>query len=93
MAERVKVIAVVSFEGVRVGDIAVTDMTPRLKALVAKGYMKITELDGYDGTIPGEQDGHPESGESSSRTGGSDGKPAGAEPSEGARSRRHRKAS
>lgn len=90
---KVNVIAIVSFEGVRVGDVAAVDMTPRLKGLIASGYLKVVgELEGYDGTFPTGPDADEESGAGGSYGGGAYGVSDSGEPGEGARPRRHRKA-
>lgn len=46
----VRVLAVTSFEGVRKGDEAVVAMTPRLKGIIATGYLRVVE---DVGEIPG----------------------------------------
>ena len=90
--DKVNVIAVVSFEGVRVGDVAAVDMTPRLKGLIASGYLKVDgELEGYDGTFDPGPVADPQSGEGGGAVGGADGNEDRSEPREGARTRRHRK--
>lgn len=89
---KVNVIAIVSFEGVRKDDVAAVDMTPRLKALIASGYLKVTgELEGYDGSFEAGPYGYPEGVAVSGSDGGHARVPDRSEPSESARPRRHRK--
>jgi len=89
---KVNVIAIVSFEGVRMGDVAAVDMTPRLEALIASGYLKVTgELEGYDGSFEAGPYGDPQSIAISGSDRGHERVADRSEPSEGARSSRHRK--
>lgn len=91
--DKVNVIAIVSFEGVRTGDVAAVDMTPRLKALIGAGYLKVVgELEGYDGSFEAGPYADSESGSESGGDGGTDGDADRSEPREGARARGHRKA-
>lgn len=74
----VKVVAVASFEGVRLGDMAEIEETPRILALIEIGYLKVVE-DGSSGSGPG-GDSSGELGSSPGRT--EDGSPPGDEPGE-----------
>ena len=75
---KLKVEAILSFEGVRKGDVAELEETDRLRALISAGYLKVV---GY-----GESEDRPRSNprrKSRSRDSGADGRsPAGDEPSE-----------
>lgn len=43
MRKKVQVVAVVSFENIRKNDVGKVDLTPRIKALIDRGYLRMVE--------------------------------------------------
>jgi hypothetical protein len=78
--KRITVYAVTSFEGVRKGDLAEVELTPRIEGILRTGYLRRVENIGASIDRPSADQGG-ESG--SSDSGADDGIPVGDEPSEG----------
>lgn len=76
--KKIRVVAEVSFEGIRKGDEAAVAVTPRLKALIARGYLKVVS-DGSDTSGLGSDSSGNDGG---SEAGADDGIKAGAESGE-----------
>lgn len=41
--QKVRVLAVASFENVRKGDMGLVDLTPRIKGIIESGYLRVVE--------------------------------------------------
>lgn len=76
---KIKVMAVVSFEQVRKGDVGDVEYTPRIKALISMGYLRRVE---DVGTLPDRQDRNQKGSRAGRKTGNGDRIPGGSEPGE-----------
>lgn len=74
--QKVRVIAVASFENIRKGDEGLVDLTPRIKAIIKTGYLRVVE----DVPLPDRPRGRKSSEQGSSKAGAADRRTADVEP-------------
>lgn len=76
--QKVRVLAVASFENVRKGDTGLVDLTPRISGIIKAGYLRVVE----DVPLPAGPSGGKGRKPRSSEAGTSSGRPASLEPIE-----------